>query len=148
MLFFVFMQKTAYELRISSWGSDVCSSDLFDCTANGADRFGPGKLSARLVWSHLINQFLVEQPGLPKNEIAGEIGAAKDKFSLTLGYDWGNWSAQTLTTYIGKSYLDDQFWGESKVNSISPRRSSSLQDGYTRNEIGRATCRERVWQYV
>src|SRR3546814_10418466 len=28
MLFFFFNQKTAYELRISDWGSDVCSSDL------------------------------------------------------------------------------------------------------------------------
>src|SRR3546814_1608332 len=72
-------------------------------------------------------------PILPKNEIAGEIGAAKDKVSLTLGYDWGNWSAQTLTTYIGKSYLDDQFWGESKVNSVSPRSYTSLQVGYTWN---------------
>src|SRR3546814_17083740 len=28
MLFFVFKQKTAYEMRISDWSSDVCSSDL------------------------------------------------------------------------------------------------------------------------
>src|SRR3546814_2132995 len=27
-MFFVFKQKTAYELRISDWSSDVCSSDL------------------------------------------------------------------------------------------------------------------------
>src|SRR3546814_2750399 len=27
---FFFKQKTAYELRISDWSSDVCSSDLFD----------------------------------------------------------------------------------------------------------------------
>src|SRR3546814_2992773 len=26
--FFVFKQKTAYEVRISDWSSDVCSSDL------------------------------------------------------------------------------------------------------------------------
>src|SRR3546814_18007148 len=26
----LFKQKTAYELRISDWSSDVCSSDLFD----------------------------------------------------------------------------------------------------------------------
>src|SRR3546814_8612548 len=26
--FFVFNQKTAYEMRISDWSSDVCSSDL------------------------------------------------------------------------------------------------------------------------
>src|SRR3546814_306221 len=32
-LFFFFKQKTAYELRFSDWGSDVCSSDL-----NGARR--------------------------------------------------------------------------------------------------------------
>src|SRR3546814_1825731 len=28
--FFVFKQKTAYEMRISDWSSDVCSSDLID----------------------------------------------------------------------------------------------------------------------
>src|SRR3546814_15981568 len=27
-LFFIFKQKTAYEMRISDWSSDVCSSDL------------------------------------------------------------------------------------------------------------------------
>src|SRR3546814_2871572 len=27
-VFFFFMQKTAYEMRISDWSSDVCSSDL------------------------------------------------------------------------------------------------------------------------
>src|SRR3546814_20355555 len=26
---FFFMQKTAYDMRISDWSSDVCSSDLF-----------------------------------------------------------------------------------------------------------------------
>src|SRR3546814_18047421 len=29
-LFFFFKQKTAYEMRISDWSSDVCSSDLFE----------------------------------------------------------------------------------------------------------------------
>src|SRR3546814_6141969 len=28
MFVFVFKQKTAYEMRISDWSSDVCSSDL------------------------------------------------------------------------------------------------------------------------
>src|SRR3546814_5883055 len=32
--FFFFKQKTAYEMRISDWSSDVCSSDLD--TARGA----------------------------------------------------------------------------------------------------------------
>src|SRR3546814_6379683 len=30
VLFFFFKKKTAYELRISDWSSDVCSSDLED----------------------------------------------------------------------------------------------------------------------
>src|SRR3546814_9496500 len=31
LLCFFFKQKTAYEMRISDWSSDVCSSDLLDC---------------------------------------------------------------------------------------------------------------------
>src|SRR3546814_2120696 len=30
MFVFFFKQKTAYEMRISDWSSDVCSSDLID----------------------------------------------------------------------------------------------------------------------
>src|SRR3546814_12415770 len=33
MSIFFFKQKTAYEMRISDWSSDVCSSDLGDVTA-------------------------------------------------------------------------------------------------------------------
>src|SRR3546814_4188209 len=35
---FLFKQKTAYEMRISDWSSDVCSSDL----AHGAQPGGDG----------------------------------------------------------------------------------------------------------
>src|SRR3546814_14462329 len=30
LIFFFFKQKTAYEMRISDWSSDVCSSDLLE----------------------------------------------------------------------------------------------------------------------
>src|SRR3546814_15258520 len=33
ILFFFFKQKTAYEMRISDWSSDVCSSDLHSLEA-------------------------------------------------------------------------------------------------------------------
>src|SRR3546814_7850084 len=33
-IFFFFKQKTAYEMRISDWSSDVCSSDLCPTPAN------------------------------------------------------------------------------------------------------------------
>src|SRR3546814_2076235 len=43
--FFFFKQKTAYEMRISDWSSDVCSSDLILIPAGGAAvRFQCGKL--------------------------------------------------------------------------------------------------------
>src|SRR3546814_3289475 len=35
MWFFVFKQKTAYDVRISDWSSDVCSSDLGDASPEG-----------------------------------------------------------------------------------------------------------------
>src|SRR3546814_2084645 len=38
-LFFFFKQKTAYEMRISDWSSDVCSSDL-DGTGHAPDHAG------------------------------------------------------------------------------------------------------------
>src|SRR3546814_9132518 len=62
-LFFFFKQKTAYEMRISDWSSDVCSSDLagagrghdaqqMDCArdhrrASGAARRGAGRANRR-----------------------------------------------------------------------------------------------------
>src|SRR3546814_16749773 len=35
ILFFLFKQKTAYEMRISDWSSDVCSSDLAAPSSSG-----------------------------------------------------------------------------------------------------------------
>src|SRR3546814_1361423 len=39
-----FKQKTAYEMRISHWSSDVCSSDLRNCAR---DRVGQGGQAVR-----------------------------------------------------------------------------------------------------
>src|SRR3546814_1213493 len=38
VLFFFFKQKTAYEMRISDWSSDVCSSDLSQRELDAARR--------------------------------------------------------------------------------------------------------------
>src|SRR3546814_4213457 len=41
---FFFKQKTAYEMRISDWSSDVCSSDLFtDHKAGLASKVAAGR---------------------------------------------------------------------------------------------------------
>src|SRR3546814_5075011 len=39
--FFFFKQKTAYEMRISDWSSDVCSSDLKTTLLNVLSAFIP-----------------------------------------------------------------------------------------------------------
>src|SRR3546814_15708728 len=43
MCFFFFKQKTSYEMRISDWSSDVCSSDLLQRHQGG--RRVPGALA-------------------------------------------------------------------------------------------------------
>src|SRR3546814_9694767 len=42
-VFFFFKQKTAYEMRISDWSSDVCSSDLVTLSFNLASGVSLGK---------------------------------------------------------------------------------------------------------
>src|SRR3546814_5996616 len=59
---FFFKQKTAYEMRISDWSSDVCSSDLIaraeTLTIRNSDFIsavrlqGAGRL--RIIWSHIM----------------------------------------------------------------------------------------------
>src|SRR3546814_2621955 len=39
VFFFFFKQKTAYEMRISDWSSDVCSSDLLETAAERPEQF-------------------------------------------------------------------------------------------------------------
>src|SRR3546814_4768117 len=96
--FFFFKQKTAYEMRISDWSSDVCSSDL-----RGAVR------------------------GIPP---AG--------FDRSLLFD-----PETRGADLHADGLCDRWHhvGGSRAPAIARRRRSSEQ-------IGRASCRERVCQYV
>src|SRR3546814_11935169 len=54
LFFFFFKQKTAYELRISDWSSDVCSSDLRvplregrTLHHDGMGHFGAGRVYVR-----------------------------------------------------------------------------------------------------
>src|SRR3546814_6676439 len=67
LLFFFFKQKTAYELRISDWSSDVCSSDLMavhlDAVAfghlDGAACSHPAHIVAAKVQQHqMLRPFL------------------------------------------------------------------------------------------
>src|SRR3546814_5373813 len=68
-LFFFFKQKTAYEMRISDWSSDVCSSDLLLLLALGL-LFGLGLLALRR------DQNRDAATGLLDRSLGGRRGAA------------------------------------------------------------------------
>src|SRR3546814_5965751 len=60
IVFFFFKQKTAYEMRISDWSSDVCSSDL-------------------LVILHRLPSVLRELSGVDRARLAaGDVQAERD----------------------------------------------------------------------
>src|SRR3546814_3446870 len=48
-VFFFFKQKTAYEMRISDWSSDVCSSDLLAAGATDA-----GATMVQALWARAV----------------------------------------------------------------------------------------------
>src|SRR3546814_11031216 len=98
--FFFFKQKTAYEMRISDWSSDVCSSDLAITSIetsyfNGqqirergidfelsyrtpVDRLfsgASGSLLLRGLANYVDRYSLSQGPGLPDIDKAGEVGA-------------------------------------------------------------------------
>src|SRR3546814_2158929 len=96
LYFFFFKQKTAYEMRISDWSSDVCSSDL----PIGGNMAGlQGEISDPQIM-HLIVQIV--------------------------------WNLQLTET---------GFDGDLPPGNPADKQIVIL-------EIGRASCRERVCQYV
>src|SRR3546814_1147320 len=99
MLFvFFFKQKTAYEMRISDWSSDVCSSDL--CSGNLAQR------------SEVMERMDRTEAGLFALFLVGLAGAA-------------------IVASAGLTEF-----------------SAAGRYALLFAQIGRASCRERVCQYV
>ena len=80
-----------------------------DFAITHADKVGPGRLSTKLSWTYLKGGSVTPLPGEAPDPFAGEVGAAKQRGSLTLRYDWNNFGITSQTTYIGKSAIDDQF---------------------------------------
>src|SRR3546814_6237509 len=120
--FFFFKQKTAYEMRISDWSSDVCSSDLHAV---------PGMIEVVETLYGL---------GVPLYAITN--------FSAEL------WPPFRATQPIFDHFRDILVSGEERLIKpdaeifhlaarrfgIAPERSLFI------DEIGRASCRERVCQ--
>src|SRR3546814_7981728 len=100
MCFFFFKQKTAYEMRISDWSSDVCSSDLRQGDAAYKD------------WSAWMDKYNPE-------------GDKKSTFTV-----YGYSVAQTL------------------VQALEQCGDDLTRANVMKQELGRASCRARVCQYV
>src|SRR3546814_1286432 len=101
MVFF-FKQKTAYEMRISDWSSDVCSSDLH---LVGRDAFGGVAVVYRVDHAEQV----------PRARVIAKFGEGH------------------RCPYRGVGVLA----------SVLAHAGHVAAD-----EIGRASCRERVCQYV
>src|SRR3546814_2408000 len=101
---FFFKQKTAYEMRISDWSSDVCSSDLF--------------------WEL--------SPRLPDGAIL-----TSDSGSCAI------WYARDLK--IRRGMMASLSGGLASMGAAVPY---AIAAKLAHPEIGRASCRARVCQYV
>src|SRR3546814_4818610 len=105
MLFFFFKQKTAYEMRISDWSSDVCSSDLR---------------------SSETAQVFFDDVRVPQRNRIGQEGAG--------------FMMQML------QFQEERLFGAANMlKGLEHCIDSTI--AYCK-EIGRASCRERVCQYV
>src|SRR3546814_6832304 len=76
-IFFLFKQKPAYEMRISDWSSDVCSSDLEKQSAAEADAI-KAELLEKLgeAGTGLLDSFTVKAPTVkatPDKEITADM---------------------------------------------------------------------------
>src|SRR3546814_978075 len=56
---FFFKQKTAYEMRISDWSSDVCSSDLTHQFKEDLDRKFEGEIPHKLAFAARAHRFAI-----------------------------------------------------------------------------------------
>src|SRR3546814_14497740 len=120
MYVFFFKQKTAYEMRISDWSSDVCSSDLCRWLAGQAEALGveifPGFAAAEILFN---------DDGSVKGVATGDMGVARDGTHKP-DYQPG------LELHAKYTFL---------AEGVRGHLSKELK-------IGRASCRERVCQYV
>src|SRR3546814_9188242 len=79
--FFFFKQKTAYELLLSDWSSDVCSSDLADQVERQVARFDRVEIERRGVQ----DQFAARKGPAPALD-ANAIVAQQSKFDRPAGH--------------------------------------------------------------
>src|SRR3546814_14909027 len=115
-VFFFFKQKTAYEMRISDWSSDVCSSDVLYVPAGRAAIAGMSRgVSNLLGYAQAGTEFICCPLARP------EIGGAS--FAI---------AALPVINFF--------------ASMVSFLCHLGIQQQVVRLEIGSVVCRERLWQ--
>src|SRR3546814_13819985 len=118
-MFFFFKQKTAYEMRISDWSSDVCSSDLTDVSAMPE-----------------LERYMLSLLA----ELDAKMVRAVDDFDY-------NTYTRLLADFCNEDLSAFYFDIRKDVLYCDLGPAAPLGTD-TRREIGRASGRERVCQYV
>src|SRR3546814_9503688 len=137
MVFF-FKQKTAYEMRISDWSSDVCSSDLL-CTLlrdseNGTktNRAAIGKLLAASKWTEQFRTFSERfAPSLEGIRLAAERTRLLDMTILRASADV---VAKSTVAIVAEQVRE----AHGLIDAIGQA------DSNTQRHIGKASCRANV----
>src|SRR3546814_2162703 len=110
--FFFFKQKTAYEMRISDWSSDVCSSDLLSIKARalrgrgiaGGDRIELA-LNAAPQTNRLDIQLTLDAPA--NGLVSGLTGTTKGLHMQIGGKgDWKRWDGSALASLGGSRIVN------------------------------------------
>src|SRR3546814_12619597 len=132
-LFFFFKQKTAYEMRISDWSSDVCSSDLppkflhFDTNFGTPGAGGPLVTAGGLVFIGYTLDDSLRAFDLKSGEVLWKTDLPAAGMAVPVTYAIGG------TQYVVITAGGHSMYGSTMGDSV---------------ETGRASCRERVCQYV
>src|SRR3546814_14685478 len=144
MWFFFFKQKTSYEMRISDWSSDVCSSDLLDRRLAAA---GGGPLAFSVPASALYDAMRDTQ-GVTLKSLSHRTDGT---LTTTLAAPRADDLNQVLLALQARGYrvtaqplagTDGQQMANITVRAV-PWRPGDATGG----QNGRAACRGRVWPY-
>src|SRR3546814_3569039 len=120
ILFFFFKQKTAYEMRISDWSSDVCSSDLPVDVETGL--CGRGTILVnnlpQYVDDHPLTGTRMTGMALPDwDQVRDLVQAAARVFAVQKSLGW-----DVALTDSGPLLLEGNWHYDLTVNQLAPRR--------------------------
>src|SRR3546814_9283451 len=166
MVFFFFKQKTAYEMRISDWSSDVGSSDLAiskRIVELMSGRIGVESEPGRGATFWFEAPLLKVQGDMPATAISANSGgrllllSADPRLRLRLSMLLPNWGLRVSSVETTPEALDrmrtaanlGKPWAYSVVLADLPGiRTTAVALPRTISQTGRASCRERGCQSV